>query len=159
MVKRVLVVMCLVAVGGCLGGADGVDKTPGVTAGSDVEAKQGALRPVTCAHSPCVQGGALTPGCGPNECVAWICGEDPYCCSIGWIKRCVDKVNTVCQKRCNCDKICSPGNAYYPDACDCVVDVVAAYPSCGEISWKAQCIQEANNTCHKTCTIPPSPPW
>ena len=34
--------------------------------------------PVGCAHSPCTTGGVLVPGCGPDACVAWICGVDSY---------------------------------------------------------------------------------
>ena len=27
------------------------------------------------------QAACLVPGCGPDECIAWICSVDPYCCS------------------------------------------------------------------------------
>jgi hypothetical protein len=151
MEKRALVVMCLVAVGGCFGGADGGDVPRGVPAASDIEAKQRALGPVTCAHSPCVQGGPLTAGCGPNDCVAWICSSDPYCCNNAWIKRCVDAIGSVCQMRCNCDKICTAGNAYYPDACDCTAQVFGVDSYCGLHGWDAQCIAEANSLCGVGC--------
>ena len=44
----------------------------------------GASFTVGCLHSPCKTGGFLTSGCGSDDCVAWICGVDPYCCAVAW---------------------------------------------------------------------------
>jgi hypothetical protein len=107
--------------------------------------------PIGCAHSPCQTGGMLTPGCGPNGCVAWICGVDPFCCTVAWDGWCVQEVGTVCQFRCDCGQICTEGNAYYPDACDCVARVYSADPYCGEVFWDSICISEANTLCSAGC--------
>jgi hypothetical protein len=150
MVKRVLVVVCLVVASGCLGEADGGDSPRGAPANSEIEVKQGAL-PVGCAHSPCRTGVLLTAGCGPNACVAWICGVDPFCCTNSWDSWCVQEVASICQLRCDCGQICQQGNAYYPDACNCTAQVYGVDPYCGQTAWDAQCVGEANNLCGTGC--------
>ncbi|MBX7080855.1 MAG: hypothetical protein K1X88_16775 [Nannocystaceae bacterium] len=55
----------------------------------------------TCAHSPCLQGGALVSTCdtGPN-CVSTICATDPFCCSTSWDALCVGEVASLCGITC-----------------------------------------------------------
>ena len=148
--KKVFVVMCLVAAGGCLGAPDDGGGARGGPAGANVEVKQGAL-PVGCAHSPCKTGVRLEAGCGPNSCVSWICGVDPFCCTNSWDSWCTQEVASVCQLRCDCAQICAQGNAYYPDACACTADVYGVDHYCGEVGWDATCIGEANRICGAGC--------
>lgn len=108
--------------------------------------------PVGCAHSPCQTGGTLVPGCGPNACVAWICSVDSFCCNNAWDGWCVQEVASVCQMRCNCDSICSEGNAFYPDACNCTIQVFNQDPYCGDTYWDWICVGEANDLCHAGCS-------
>jgi hypothetical protein len=104
-----------------------------------------------CAHSPCQTGGPLTQGCGPDACIAWICGVDPYCCAGAWDGVCVDEVGSVCQRRCDCSTICAQGNPFYPDACACTAQVCSQDPYCGENYWDPICIGEANSICQAGC--------
>ena len=153
--KRFLSAVLLLAAsaaGGCLGAGDDDGPARRSRGESDTEVKQGALDlPFGCAHSPCREGGVLVPGCGPNACVAWICGVDPYCCTNYWDSWCVQEVGTVCQLRCDCGTICAQGNAYYPDACLCTSQVYSADPYCGETAWDSQCVAEANSLCGAGC--------
>ncbi len=107
--------------------------------------------PVGCAHSPCTTGGVLVQGCGPDACVAWICGVDPYCCGVEWDSICVSEVGSVCQRRCNCDTICTQGNPFYPDACACTAQVYSQDHFCGESSWDSICVSEAVSLCGINC--------
>ena len=66
--------------------------------------------PVGCAHSPCQQGGVLVPGCGPDDCIAWICAVGSLSVArFAWDSICVGEVSSVCQRRCDCGKICVQG--------------------------------------------------
>jgi len=107
--------------------------------------------PVGCSHSPCAQGGALTAGCGPDDCVTWICNADSFCCNIGWDATCVAEVGTVCQRRCDCSTICTAGTPFYPSACTCTGTVYSQDPYCGENWWDNVCISEAVSWCHIVC--------
>ncbi len=107
--------------------------------------------PVACAHSPCQQGGSLTAGCGPDDCVTWICSVDSFCCNIAWDSICVGEVGSVCQRRCDCGTICTTGNPFYPTACDCTAVVYGQDPYCGENWWDDQCVSEAVDWCHVAC--------
>lgn len=107
--------------------------------------------PVTCSHSPCTQGGFLTAGCGPNDCVSWICNADPFCCAVSWDSVCVGEVGSVCALRCDCGTICTTGNAFYPSACTCTADVYSQDPYCGETAWDNICVSEAVDWCHIVC--------
>ncbi|HVT09383.1 MAG TPA: hypothetical protein VHO67_18110 [Polyangia bacterium] len=109
--------------------------------------------PVGCAHSPCQPGDVLVPGCGPDGCVAWICGSDSYCCNVAWDGICVDEVGTICQRRCDCSTICTQGNAFYPDACDCTVRVFTEDTYCSETYWDSICISEGNKACGMNCPL------
>jgi len=151
MARRYLCIVVLLAAGGCGVEGDGDENARTVPGNSDIEVKQGALVPFGCAHSPCKQGGVLTAGCGPNECTAWICSADPYCCAVRWDSICVAEVGSVCQHRCDCGTICTQGNPFYPDACDCIADVCSADPYCGEVGWDSICIDEANSICNAGC--------
>ena len=48
-------------------------------------------------------GAALVSGCDGAQanCVATICGVDPYCCDTSWDATCVNEVATVCGNNCN----------------------------------------------------------
>jgi hypothetical protein len=107
--------------------------------------------PIGCAHSPCVPGDVLVPGCGPDGCVAWICNVDSYCCNVAWDGVCVGEVGSVCQRRCDCGEICTQGNAFYPDACPCTGQVFTVDSYCGETYWDSICIGEANSICFAGC--------
>ncbi len=107
--------------------------------------------PVGCAHSPCATGGVLTAGCGPDDCVAWICTSDPYCCDVAWDDICVGEVGSICQRRCDCGTICTEGNPFYPDACACTAQVFDQDPYCGESWWDSLCVNEAVEWCHIVC--------
>jgi len=107
--------------------------------------------PVACAHSPCTQGGVLQAGCGPDDCVSWICDADSYCCAVAWDGVCVAEVGSVCQRRCDCGTICTTGNAFYPSACSCTATVFDQDSYCGEVSWDNICISEAVSWCHIVC--------
>ena len=107
--------------------------------------------PVNCGHSPCASGGVLQAGCGPDDCVAWICSVDSYCCAVAWDSICVGEVGSVCQRRCDCSTICTQGNAFYPSACACTAQVFSQDPYCGETWWDGICISEAVGWCHIPC--------
>ncbi len=146
MVRRYLCVALLFFAAGCLGANDDSRPEP------QTEVKQGALTPpVGCVHSPCATGGVLQAGCGPDDCTAWICNADPYCCEIAWDSVCVGEVGTVCQRRCDCSTICTQGNAFYPSACACTAQVFNQDPYCGETGWDGQCVSEAVGWCHIHC--------
>lgn len=104
-----------------------------------------------CAHSPCTTGGVLTPGCGPDACVASICTSDPYCCGVEWDATCVNEVTTICQRRCDCGTICTQGLPFYPDACACTAQVCNQDPYCTQTYWDGICVGEANELCHSGC--------
>jgi hypothetical protein len=106
---------------------------------------------VGCSHSPCRTGGVLVPGCGPDECTAWICSVDSYCCNISWDSICVAEVGSVCQRRCDCGTICAQGNPFYPDACDCTADIYGVDPYCGETYWDSICVGEVGSVCGTPC--------
>jgi hypothetical protein len=107
--------------------------------------------PIGCAHSPCKTGGVLVPGCGPDACTQWICSVDSYCCNVEWDSICVAEVGSVCQLRCDCGTICTQGNAFYPDACSCTVQIFNVDPYCGETCWDGICVGEVNSICHGSC--------
>jgi hypothetical protein len=107
--------------------------------------------PVGCAHSPCMTGGVLEPGCGPNACTAWICSVDPYCCAVTWDSICVAEVGSVCQFRCDCGGLCVQGNAFYPDACSCTADIFGVDPYCSEVYWDSVCVGEVGSVCGTPC--------
>src|SRR5262245_24151684 len=109
--------------------------------------------PVGCGHSPCQTGGVLVPGCGPNPCTAWICSVDPYCCGVAWDWICVGEVGSVCQNRCDCSvsNLCSQGNAYYPDACQCTMQLYGVDRYCDETYWDSICVGEVGTVCGITC--------
>jgi len=56
----------------------------------------------SCAHSLCATGGALASGCdaGVSNCVAQICGVDPFCCNFSWDAQCVGEVASICGFTC-----------------------------------------------------------
>ena len=151
MARMYLCIVVLFAVAGCDVGGDGEDNPGGVPRNSDIEVKQGAVFPVGCAHSPCKTGGILTAGCGPNQCTAWICSHDPFCCSVYWDAACVAEVGSICQLRCDCGTICTEGNAFYPDACNCTADIYGVDPYCSDTYWDSICIGEANSICNAGC--------
>jgi len=108
--------------------------------------------PVGCTHSPCQQGPVLVAGCGPNECVAWICAADPFCCAVRWDGICVGEVTSVCHRRCDCQNLCVPSeDPFYFDACDCAATVCGGDPYCGETHWDGICVNEAIAWCALTC--------
>ncbi|HEU4538213.1 MAG TPA: hypothetical protein VFS00_29025, partial [Polyangiaceae bacterium] len=50
-----------------------------------------------CAHTVCVQGGALRAGCdGDVNCVARVCAADSFCCSAQWDEQCVTEASLGC---------------------------------------------------------------
>ena len=106
---------------------------------------------VGCAHSPCREGVVLTQGCGPDACVSWICSVDPYCCGVAWDSICVAEVGSVCQRRCDCGTKCTEGNAFYPDACECISDIYGEDPYCSEVYWDSICVGEVTSVCHLPC--------
>jgi hypothetical protein len=53
---------------------------------------------IGCAHSMCITGGLLDPGCDP--CVAAICAVDSFCCVTAWDGLCVNEVTSVCELDC-----------------------------------------------------------
>jgi hypothetical protein len=112
---------------------------------------QARMIPVGCAHSPCTEGGVLESGCGPDACVAWICGVDPFCCAVAWDSWCVAEVGSVCQRRCDCGTICTQGNPFYFDACNCTAQVYGVDPYCSEASWDSICVSEAVSMCGVHC--------
>jgi hypothetical protein len=107
--------------------------------------------PVAGAHSPCAQGGYLDPSGGADNCVAWICGRDPYCCNNAWDGQCVSEVGSICVQRCDCNTMCSQGIPFNPGACACSGIVFGQDPYCSENSWDGQCVGEAVNWCHIIC--------
>jgi hypothetical protein len=107
--------------------------------------------PVGCAHSPCTTGVFLAEGCGPDDCVSWICNADSYCCNVAWDSVCVAEVGTVCQRRCDCGTICTTGAPFYPSACACTMDVYNQDSYCSENWWDNLCVSEAVNLCHIVC--------
>jgi hypothetical protein len=147
-VRRFLGVVVLMAAGGCVLPVEGDDDQRRAPANSDIEVKQGALG---CGHSPCQTGGFLTSGCGFDDCVAWICGVDPYCCAIAWDSTCVAEVGSVCQRRCDCGTICVQGNPFYPDACDCTADIYGVDPYCSQTYWDSVCVGEVGSVCGTPC--------
>jgi hypothetical protein len=146
--RRYLCVV-LLTVGGCGVGGDGAENEGRVPGTSTSEVKQSAL--VGCAHSPCRTGGVLTPGCGPDNCTAWICSVDSFCCNVEWDSICVGEVGSVCQRRCDCGQICVQGNAFYPDACLCTAEIFSVDSYCGETYWDGTCVGEVNSVCHASC--------
>jgi hypothetical protein len=58
----------------------------------------GGGKPVSCAHSLCVTGEALTPDCDP--CVSQVCADDAFCCEQEWDALCVQKVTSICGGSC-----------------------------------------------------------
>jgi hypothetical protein len=58
----------------------------------------------SCAHSPCIFGPALAPGCDDPpvtpSCVSAICAVNPFCCSVFWYAVCSDLVEPVCGLLC-----------------------------------------------------------
>ncbi|HEX4478705.1 MAG TPA: hypothetical protein VH142_26670, partial [Polyangiaceae bacterium] len=58
----------------------------------------------TCAHDPCVEGGALAASptaCDP--CVATVCAQKPSCCTTLWDSSCIALVGSSCAPRtCHC---------------------------------------------------------
>lgn len=48
----------------------------------------------TCAHSPCVEGAALSEACDP--CVQLACAFSPACCSSKWDATCVSTATSFC---------------------------------------------------------------
>jgi hypothetical protein len=146
MVRPYLCAALLFAAAGCLGANDDSQAEP------QTEVKQGALTPpVGCVHSPCATGGFLEAGCGPDDCTAWICNADPYCCAVAWDSVCVGEVGSVCQRRCDCSSMCTQGNPFYPSACACTAQVFNQDPYCGETWWDGQCVSEAVGWCHISC--------
>jgi hypothetical protein len=56
----------------------------------------------TCTHDICRPGGAVSRTCKQGGfCSAQICLNDPYCCSVTWDARCVQKIATVCGLNCS----------------------------------------------------------
>jgi len=53
---------------------------------------------ITCAHSACTTGGALTATC--DTCVGAICAQDSFCCSSTWDSTCVGEVASICADTC-----------------------------------------------------------
>jgi len=53
---------------------------------------------ITCAHSACTTGGALSSTC--DICVGAICAKDSFCCSSTWDSTCVGEVASVCGDTC-----------------------------------------------------------
>ena len=53
---------------------------------------------ITCAHSACTTGGALSSTC--DICVNTICTQDSFCCTSSWDSTCVSEVSSVCLDTC-----------------------------------------------------------
>jgi len=104
-----------------------------------------------CGHSPCQTGGVLVPGCGADNCTAWICSADPYCCAVEWDSICVNEVGSVCQRRCDCGQLCVQGNPFYPDACLCTARIYGVDPYCSETYWDSVCVGEVGSVCGTPC--------
>jgi hypothetical protein len=51
-----------------------------------------------CGLSVCAQGNALPDDC--DACVTLVCGNDPFCCSLGWDGLCVAAAGDRCGVRC-----------------------------------------------------------
>ena len=107
--------------------------------------------PIGCTHSACQTGGFLQAGCGPDDCTAWICDVDSYCCNVAWDSICVGEVGTVCERRCDCSTLCTQGIPFYAAACACTATVFSQDPYCGETWWDGICVNEAINWCPISC--------
>jgi len=53
---------------------------------------------ITCTHSACTTGGALSSSC--DICVNAICAQDSFCCTNTWDSSCVSEVSSVCADTC-----------------------------------------------------------
>lgn len=110
---------------------------------------QASSLPVSCAHSPCVQGGVLDPLC--DWAVGRICGLDPYCCGIAWDGQCVSEVATLAGQRCDCDAKCVPGPPINGYACSCVGQVSGHDDYCTKTWWDDTCVGEVATYCGVPC--------
>jgi hypothetical protein len=96
---------------------------------------------IGCAHSPCKTGGPLNMYCGMYSCVATICALDSYCCTNGWIQRCVDEM-VNCPRRCDCSQVHTEGIPFYPDASPCTLAVYNGDTYCSDSWWDNICVAE-----------------
>lgn len=53
----------------------------------------------TCAHSECVTGAALDPGC--SSCATQVCFQDFWCCFFEWDQTCVEQAYQLCPGTCS----------------------------------------------------------
>ncbi len=147
---------------GCTGAASYDDPSPGLIRSRDASILASPLTCGDCPHDTCVLGGALRTSCG--SCAGSICAVDPYCCSAFWDGLCIAEVRSVCQSA-RCDEsrgacghtLCSAG-APLAAGCDapswgtsCVSTVCAADPFCCNQSWDADCAQEVETVCGRSC--------
>jgi hypothetical protein len=72
--------------GGLCGGGSGPTTTSSSSGGGGM------------CHDECVSGEPLDPSC--NECVAYICDQDPYCCDTEWDSTCISQVDQYCDPGC-----------------------------------------------------------
>ena len=160
MARRYLCIVVLFAAAGCGVGGDGEDNPRSVARTSDIEVKQGALT-IGCAHSPCHEGAPLNPACGFYGCVARICEDDSWCCTVEWDDRCVAEM-AWCHHRCDCNQVFTSGEPFYPDASPCVSAVYSLGGDgtgdhyCSEVWWDGICVAETGwpaitASCHPAC--------
>lgn len=126
----------------------------------------------TCAHSACAIGVALNaqacsrPGTN-NDCVARVCAEDSYCCSVEWDIICRNTAMdpAICPTgltspntanfTCNCaHSFCSTGGVSQPlmRSCDpCVKRVCELDSYCCSTDWDNVCVSAVAQECNIVC--------
>lgn len=114
--------------------------------------------PSSCAHSPCITGGALNPVC--SACAYDVCETNSLCCmadphayppSSEWNHICVllatMKCGTTCNQQ-NCTHpLCETGEKLAPDCDGCVAQVYSQHPSCCTVEWNEECISYVKKYC------------
>ena len=116
-----------------------------------------AARLPICAHNPCrTSTQPLNAAC--DTCVGKICAAYPDCCNVGWTQVCVDSVQTICTKRCDCENAftATPTIPFERYACDCTKSVcTGSQASCCDTGWAQACVDAAMSVYATGCTLAP----
>lgn len=94
------------------------------------------------------------PGCGDDQCVFELCGNDGMpvddtCCTEGWDQACADQAANLCVA---CGAVipsdcCEANGGQGCDDATCEADICANDPFCCDDTWDALCAAEAEGFC------------
>jgi hypothetical protein len=107
----------------------------------------------------------LTPGCSDPQCCAFVCSEDPFCCTFEWDSSCRDLANAN-PARCirpscgdpGAGDPCVPHQAPASNSSACCAAVCVEDSYCCEVQWDSSCaaaaVQNPSCPCFLECGDP-----